>query len=278
MDYIEANFVVNPLEPFSEVLTVELAEIGFESFVETETGVLGYAQAGDFNNETVAQCIAEIVSNGCNIQYEYKIISAQNWNKSWEDSFEPIVIDNLCAIRAPFHTLNNNVDYDIVIEPKMSFGTGHHETTSMMITELLKLNVTDKNILDMGCGTSVLAILSFLKGASYVCAIDNSEWAYTNSKENCLLNNCEKIDVKLGDASILNAEKFDIILANINRNILLKDMTEYVKALKKDGQLLMSGFFNVDVDSITNCAEELGLKFIAIKTMNTWALTHFMKK
>ena len=278
MDYIEANFVLSPLQPFSEVLTAELAEIGFESFIETETGILGYSQQKEFNEKTVAQCIAEIILHGCEIKYDFKIIPAQNWNKSWEDSFEPIVIDNRCIIRAPFHSLNSKVEYDIVIEPKMSFGTGHHETTSMMAVELLDLDVKEKDLLDMGCGTSVLAILAKMKGATYVCAIDNDEWAYANSKENCLLNNCEEIDVKLGDADLLKPEKFDVILANINRNILLKDMGKYVKTLKKDGQLLMSGFFTVDVDSISACAKQLGLTRVDVKTMNNWALTHFMKK
>jgi ribosomal protein L11 methyltransferase len=277
MDYIEIDFTVEPLQPYAEVLTAELAEIGFESFVETPNGLLAYVQSKLFWSSQLEECIKALTAQECRISYTSRTIPAQNWNQTWEESFSPIHISDDCVIRAPFHEKSPGIKYDLVIEPKMSFGTGHHETTAMMAEELLAMKVDGQRVLDMGCGTSVLAILAAKKGASYVCAIDNDEWAYTNSKENCLLNTCAKIDVRLGDSSLLKGEKFNVILANINRNILLRDMTHYISSLEKGGILLMSGFFTVDVDAIKEKAEASGLEFAGTRTNNNWALARFLK-
>ena len=199
-----------------------------------------------------------------------------NWNEEWEKNFEPIVIADACAVRAPFHK-PFNVQYEIVIEPKMSFGTGHHETTFMMLQFILENTFEGKTVLDMGCGTAVLAILAEMRGASKVDAIDIDDWCVENSEENVLRNHCKYISVKLGDASVLpTSETYDTIIANINRNILLNDMEIYSKGLKMGGELYLSGFYKEDLPIIIECCNKLGLQFVENKEKNNWIAAKFV--
>jgi len=205
-------FKVEPLQPATEILIAELGYAGFESFVETEEGVTAYIQKDEWN-ENILEDIQILNSDEFEISYTHEDIEQTNWNAEWEKNFNPIVVDNVCAVRAPFHE-KFDTEYDIIIEPKMSFGTGHHETTHMMIQHILQNNFKDKSVLDMGCGTAVLAILAEVKGAQPIDAIDIDNWCYLNSLENVERNNCNHISVYEGDASLLKDKHYDIIIAN----------------------------------------------------------------
>lgn len=273
--YIEYNFKVTPLQPASEILIAELGYAGFESFVEHEEGVLAYIQKSAWS-ESILEGIQILESDEFSISFQKKEIEQVNWNEEWEKNFQPIVIDDVCAVRAPFHEAFN-VNYEIVIEPKMSFGTGHHETTFMMLQHILENNFTGKKVLDMGCGTAVLAILAEMKGAVRLDAVDIDEWCVENSEENINRNNCSKIKVLLGDASVIpQSEKYDTIIANINRNILIDDMEHYAAVLKDDGELYLSGFYSEDLELITSTCNNLGLTFVEKKERNNWIAAKFV--
>ena len=266
--YIEYDFKVTPLQPASEVLIAELGELGFESFVETETGVLAYIQKSDWDS-TRLENLFILNHPEFNISWSLKEIAQQNWNAEWEKSFQPIKVGTTCLVRAPFHEAES-VEYDIVIEPKMSFGTGHHETTYMMLSLILDSDMEQKSVLDMGCGTGVLAILARMKGARQVDAIDIEEWCYLNSLENVERNQCSDIKVEQGDSSLLDGRSYDIILANINRNILLKDIPVYASCMNPQGLLFLSGFYQEDLESITAACEHSGFKYQKHIEKNNW--------
>lgn len=272
--YVEYSFTVSPSQPASDILIAELGEVGFESFVEQEDGVLAYIQKTDWNDVMLDN--VEILRNpSFKISYVRKEIKQENWNATWEQNFQPIIVDDVCMIRAPFHE-KKEVTYDIVIEPKMSFGTGHHETTHMMLQHILDMEFQDKAVLDMGSGTGVLAILAAMRGASSVDAIDIDNWCYMNAKENVVRNDVDYINVYEGDASLLESQRYDVIIANINRNILLEDITKYVRCLEPNGVLLLSGFYKQDLDSITQkCAEE-GLRFKKNLEKNNWVAAKYV--
>jgi ribosomal protein L11 methyltransferase len=266
--YIEYNFTFLPKEPISEILIAELGNVGFESFVETENGVTAYIQKTDWNAEILADVFV-LNSDEFSIEYNLNEVPQTNWNAEWEKNFEPIQVDDLVSIRAPFHE-NPNLKYDIVIEPKMSFGTGHHETTHMMVQHLLQLDLENKKVLDMGCGTGILAIFAEMKGAKPLDAIDIDNWCYENSVENVTRNNCENISVYEGDATLLVDKKYDVIIANINRNILLMDMKVYTNCLQKGGILLLSGFYEQDIPVIDAELIKYGLKLEKFIQRNNW--------
>jgi len=272
--YIEYNFQVSPLQPTSDILIAELGEVGFESFVEDETGVLAYIQKEDWSID-ILNAINILNNPNFEINHTYKEIEQENWNATWEQNFQPIIVDDMCMIRAPFHE-KSNATYDIVIEPKMSFGTGHHETTHMMIQHLLDLNLENSSVLDMGSGTGVLAILSALRGATTVDAIDIDNWCYLNAKENVERNNVNFINVYEGDASLLKNQKYDLIIANINRNILLEDIPKYLGCLKQDGVLLLSGFYTEDLSLITQKCLDVGLRFEKNLEKNNWVAAKYV--
>ncbi|MBT8385380.1 MAG: 50S ribosomal protein L11 methyltransferase [Bacteroidia bacterium] len=272
--YFEYKFIVNPKEPATEILIAELANAGFESFVENDTGLLAYIQQKDWNDQVLDK-IQILRSTEFDISYQKNAIEQTNWNKEWESNFEPIQVDDTVSIRAPFHK-NPNLKYDIVIEPKMSFGTGHHETTYMMVQHLIELNLENKKVLDMGCGTGILAIFSELKGARDIDAIDIDDWCYENSIENCLRNDCKNINVYQGDATLLVDKKYDIIIANINRNILLMDINTYVNCLNKKGILLLSGFYEEDIPVIDAEARQYKLKLEKIMERNNWVALKYV--
>ena len=266
--YIEYNFTFSPKEPISEILIAELGNVGFESFVETEIGVTAYIQKTDWNAEILADVFV-LNSDEFSIEYNLNEVPQTNWNAEWEKNFEPIQVDDLVSIRAPFHE-NPNLKYDIVIEPKMSFGTGHHETTHMMVQHLLQLDLENKKVLDMGCGTGILAIFAEMKGAKPLDAIDIDNWCYENSVENVTRNNCENISVYEGDATLLVDKKYDVIIANINRNILLMDMKVYTNCLQEGGILLLSGFYEQDIPVIDAEVSKYGLKLEKFIQRNNW--------
>lgn len=266
--YLGYHFSVVPKELGSEILIAELGEKPFESFIETELGFSAYIQK-DLCTINILDDIFILNSPEFTISYTIEEIDQVNWNEEWEKNFEAIDVDGKCNVRAPFHT-KTNAEFDIVIEPKMSFGTGHHETTHMMIQHLLETDVTNKITLDMGCGTGILAILAEMKGAKTIDAIDIDNWCYLNSIENAERNNCHNIYVYEGDASILKGKKYDLIIANINRNILLNDMHVYVDCLNKNGVLLLSGFYNEDIPFIDESCTEKGLTFVKKFKRNNW--------
>jgi ribosomal protein L11 methyltransferase len=272
--YIEYQFTVSPIEPGVEILIAELGYAGFESFVENETGVQAYIQKDEWNEEILSD-IQVLSSEEFQIDHHVTEIAQVNWNEEWEKNFDAIEVDGKCAVRAPFHP-EANVEYEIVIEPKMSFGTGHHETTHMMLQHILKNDFANKSVLDMGCGTAVLAILAEMKGASKLEAIDIDPWCFENSEENVARNNCKNIAVELGDASLLDGRKYDVIIANINRNILWHDMACYRKCLDAGGELYLSGFYKEDLPIITACCNTLGFTFVDNKERNNWIAAKFV--
>ncbi len=273
--YIGYYFTVNPLQPATEILLAELGNVGFESFVETETGLDAFIQKEDWN-EAILEDIYILESNEFEITYKFKEIEQVNWNTEWEKNFDPITVDKVCHVRAPFHE-KKDLDYDIIIEPKMSFGTGHHETTHMMIQHLLKLNIENKKTLDMGCGTGVLAILAEMRGAKPLDAIDIDNWCYLNTKENIERNNCKHITPYEGDVNVIPSKNYDLIIANINRNILLNDMSEYANSLNSKGDLLLSGFYKEDLTLIKECCKKFDLEFASSLERKNWVAAHFKK-
>ncbi|WP_312825559.1 50S ribosomal protein L11 methyltransferase [Epilithonimonas sp.] len=255
--YLEFNFKIKPLQPWNEILMAELIEIGFDSFTEEYDGILGYIQKDLFKEEDLKN-IYLLQNEEVEISYTYEEMPNINWNEEWEKNFSPINVEDKVLIRAEFHELNPNM-HEIVIQPKMSFGTGHHPTTHLMIQQMLDMDLKNKKVLDMGCGTSVLAIFAKQKGAGRTVAIDIDEWSVENSKENAERNNVE-LDIELGTADNLGKEKFEIILANINRNILISDIPTYVSVLEDGGKLLLSGLCFFDVDDILEVCTEQNLK------------------
>jgi len=268
-NYIECAFKVHPLQPASDILIAQLAELDFESFIETHEGVLAYIGKQHWNEDRIKE-LQIFTQPHIEIEYGVREIKQENWNAQWEQSFEPIRIDENCVIRAPFHA-RPEVTYDIVIEPKMSFGTGHHETTHLMLRHILNAGFKGKSVLDMGCGTGVLAILASMKGASRVDAIDNDPWSYVNAIENVQRNLQDNIEVHEGDAGWLEEQKYDYILANINRNVLLTDLPLYVRHLNPNGVLMLSGFLTADLPLISEKCREEGLDFLKKSEKKDWA-------
>jgi ribosomal protein L11 methyltransferase len=273
--YIGYHFEISPLELGSEILIAELGEKAFESFIETETGISAFVQK-DLWSETILEDIYILTNSEFTIKYTFEEIEQVNWNEEWEKNFEAIDVDGKCHVRAPFHE-KTNAEYDIVIEPKMSFGTGHHETTHMMIQHILETDCTNKKTLDMGCGTAILAILAEMKGAQPIDAIDIDNWCYLNSIENAERNNCKHISVYEGDAVLLVGKKYDIIIANINRNILLNDMQTYVDCLNENGLLFLSGFYTEDIPVILESCVSKGLTYEKQFERNNWVALKFTK-
>jgi len=276
MNYIEVNFSIKMaeateinIESVREIIMAELAMLNFESFVNTTQGLQAYIQDADFNQEELS-ALYLFENPDFTIDLGITKIEQQNWNAEWEKNFESIEVNGRCIVRAPFHQ-EKEVEFDIVIEPKMSFGTGHHETTHQMIAELLAVDVSGKRVLDMGCGTGVSAILACMKGASSITAIDIDEWAYENTLENVRKNKCSQIIVKKGGAALLKNSSYDVILANINRNILVNDMEAYVKTMSPGSKIAFSGFYTSDISHIDTHARSLGLKLLRQSEKNNWA-------
>ncbi len=273
--YIAYEFSVTPKNPATEILIAELGHVGFESFVENDNGVTAYIQKQEWNSN-ILDDLYILGSAEFKIKFSYHEVIQTNWNKEWEKNFNPIQVDGQVSVRAPFHE-NPSLKYDIVIEPKMSFGTGHHETTHMMIQHLLALDLENKKVLDMGCGTGILAIFAEMKGAQPTDAIDIDSWCYQNSIENVQRNGCKHITVLEGDSSLLKGKKYDVIIANINRNILLSDMKIYTDCLHQEGILLLSGFYKDDIAIIESEVVKHGLVFDKMIQRNRWVALKYNK-
>ena len=266
--YLGYHFTVEPRGLGSEILVAELGEKPFESFVESDFGIVAYIRK-ELWTDNILDDVYILQSPEFTISYKVEEIEQVNWNEEWEKNFEPIDVDGKCHVRAPFHPATD-AEYEIVIEPKMSFGTGHHETTHMMIQHLLDTDLNGKKTLDMGCGTAILAILAEMKGAQPIDAIDIDNWCYLNSVENAERNGCTQITVLEGDAELLDGRNYDVIIANINRNILLADMRSYAESLNKNGILFLSGFYEEDIPAIDESCAALGLKLIKKLQRNQW--------
>ena len=275
MNYIEYDFTVFPTEMGAEILMAELAEVGFDSFEDTPTGIKAYIPKDSWN-EHILQDIYLLSNPEFTVSYQITEIEQVNWNEEWEKNFSPIVVEDLCTVRANFHPVPNT-RYDIVITPKMSFGTGHHETTYMMLQQLLPLSLEGAKVLDMGCGTGILAIMAALRGARDITAIDIDPWCVDNATENVQQNNCSFITIKEGDVSLITGEQYNLILANINRNILLSDIPAYTQALLPQGLLLVSGFYVEDLPAIKEKCQEVGLTYLSHIERNRWVSAKFQR-
>lgn len=274
MNYIQYSFSIEPVEPGSDILIALLADLGFESFTQNETGVEAYIQE-EIENEGL---VKELNFEDFTFSYTRTTIPKTNWNEEWEKNFSPVYVDDLVCIRAHFHPAAQHIKHDIVITPKMSFGTGHHDTTWLVSKTMFSIPFTNTHILDMGCGTGILALLAKQLGATKLLGIDIDDWSIENSIENAAINNATDIEFKKGDASLLpKTDTFDIILANINKNVLKKDMTSYFNCLKKEGYLLLSGFFTTDVEELKQLAQSIGFTFIESYNKNEWAVIKLKK-
>ncbi len=278
MPYIEVNISITPFsEENCDIVTAYLADLPFESFSAENDCLKAYIRKESFDNESIKDCLDQVKEMAINCSYTFTEIADVNWNSEWEKNFDPILVDNICMVRAPFHSPVEGLKYDIVIEPKMSFGTGHHGTTYQMIDEALRTDFANKVVIDMGCGTGVLAILAVKMGAKSAIAIDIDQWAYDNTIENCLRNNVTQIKVLLGDVSQANGSTCDLMFANINRNVLLADMVTYKNNVIKGGVLLLSGFYTEDLDMIRQSAETNGFVFKKHTVMNNWVMAKFVR-
>ena len=275
MNYVEFKFRVKEPQVYRDILLAQISHLPFESFEETDEGLLAYIPDSLMNKEGLLKEIKKL-------EYVEDVIIREiegvNWNEEWEKEYKPIMVENQCLIRAPFHPNDQRFLFQVVIKPQMSFGTGHHNTTYLMVKHLLNENIYKKSVLDMGCGTGVLAILAEQKGANPVWAIDNDEWAYKNTISNCLLNGTEYVSVKFGDKRKIPDKKFDLILANINKNILKKDMQDYADHMEKGAVILLSGFFDVDIEEISSVAKNCGLKVSRTDTKEEWAIVKCIKQ
>ncbi len=278
MRYLAIHLRFDNKEDFvADVLADYLGKIGFESFVTTDEGLDAYIPEKNFSEQEFETALKRFPLDVA-MSYVAEEMEDKNWNEEWEKHFfEPITIDNECIIHSSFHKDIPKLKYNIIIDPKMAFGTGHHETTSLMVSEILKMDLTGKSVLDMGCGTSVLAILASLKGAESITAIDIDEWCVRNSLENIALNDVNNIRVLLGDASLLTGQHFDVIIANINRNILLNDMEKYSACLPAGCELFMSGFYTEDLPVIESKAAAYGLKTDYFNRKNNWTVVKMTK-
>ncbi|MFN3916856.1 MAG: 50S ribosomal protein L11 methyltransferase [Flavobacteriales bacterium] len=275
MDYIEVEFILQPLLPAREVLVYELSERNFDTFEDTKTGVKAYIPKDIFSPNLLEELQTYSI-DGLDYSFETREIPTQNWNAEWEKDFHPIYVNEQCTIKAPFHQTEAK-PYDVVISPKMSFGTGHHETTFLMASELFELQLTDKKVLDMGAGTGILAILASKLGAITIDAIDIEDWICENAEENKQLNNTPNITIEKGSVELLRNRLYNVILANINRNILAEHMQTYALCLEKEGILLLSGFFTSDADILIREAEKWSLAEELRKQKNDWCMLKLKK-
>jgi len=260
-----------------EILFAKMSQIGFEGFVEGEDDIQAYIEEQRFSSDELNLLIDELASVNIKVQYRYHITEDQNWNEEWEKQFSPVVVDEEVLIRAPFHDTSDDLEYTLVIEPKMSFGTGHHHTTRLMIREMGKLNLAGMRILDMGCGTGILGIYGCLKGALRVLGVDFDQWAYENAIENVERNGTASMEVRLGDVGVLGQEMFDIVLANITRNTLVCDISEYTSHLVDEGRILLSGILAEDAQYVLNEAYRCGLHHENTEEESNWICLSFIK-
>ena len=275
MNYLELHFSPVSSEEKKSLLIAGLLDIGFESFTEEEEGVSAYISSHIYNDKILDGF--DFLHQNPGVEVEVHHLEDKNWNKEWESNYQPVTIAGKCHVRAPFHPARAEMKYEIVIEPKMAFGTAHHETTRLVAEWLMDLEVKNKKVLDMGCGTGILAILANKMGAENVTGIDNDEWAWRNCIENFRINNVINGSVLLGDAALIKSGFFDLVLANINRNILIRDMKSYNDGLSENGAVLLSGFYEKDIEAISVEASKFGLHLAGSRVLNDWAVLLFYK-
>lgn len=275
-DYTEVRLDLNPCtETHTDILAAMLAEAGYESFVPDSTGLTAYIRKEDFSPMALDHVIREFPMDTA-ISPSHSVVEGQDWNAEWEKNyFKPIVIDNLCAIHSSFHKDVPTCKYDILIDPKMAFGTGHHATTTLILRRLLAMDLTGRKVVDMGTGTGILAILADMRGAARIDAVEIDEFAYENAKENVKLNNASHIALHHGDASTLaTIRDIDLFIANINRNIITTDLAAYADTLSPGASVVLSGFYEEDIPVIMKTAETLGLKYADHTVLDRWASLH----
>lgn len=281
MKYIEVSFTVSPAsETANDIIAALAADLGFESFVESSEGTIGYVPVNTYNEQALQEALTDFPMTNTTITFIANEMEDKDWNEEWEKNFfEPIIVDNRCVIHSTFHKDYPKATYDIIINPQMAFGTGHHQTTRLIISYLLDTDLQGKTVLDMGCGTSILAILASMRGAKTLTAIDIDDWCVNNSIDNLALNHIDNIKVFQGDASSLSAEgPFDVIIANINRNILLADMQYYVARMKDGAEIYFSGFYESDLSLIQAEAQRLGLRYLSHRVEKEWTAAQFVKE
>jgi ribosomal protein L11 methyltransferase len=277
LDYIELNLRVRPFsEGILEIFTAELSNLGFEGFAENNKALLAYIPLNLFSNKILFELIQNPALKNYSIDVSHTLIKEQNWNQLWESNFEPILVDNQCLIKAPFHKESLKQGIEIIIEPKMSFGTGHHATTQLMVSDILKLDLKKKTILDIGTGTGILAIIAAKKGAAKIIAVDNDEWSYNNCLENCSRNNSEQIETILGNSSAINNNSFDVIFANINKPVISSEINSWIKMMNSGGLMLISGILETDEQDIISILPS-NLHILEKKTLNNWLFLRLQK-
>jgi ribosomal protein L11 methyltransferase len=278
MDYIELKVDLKPRNPWSEILTAELSELGFESFVDTETGIEAYAPVEGFDFDFVVKnSLLSGENQDVEIVFEKIIIPHQNWNAQWESDFQPVEVEDYLTIVAPFHSKEDKKGMIVEIQPQMSFGTGHHQTTWLMSKFLFEIGQLPDYVLDMGTGTGVLAIIAEKLGSKKIVAIDIEDWSAINAKENIERNNCSNIETYCGDIELIDRKSFGLIIANINKNVLKAQIPSYSKTLEVGGTLLISGFFESDVEEMIQFASDYHLKMVKVLTKETWASIRMIK-
>lgn len=279
MDYLELTVTITPRNPWAEILVSELADLGFDSFVDTKEGVQAYAPLKEVDMDFVIQhSILSSDTDEFKIEFENKTIPHQNWNELWESDFHPVEVENYVTIVAPFHSKEDIKGMIVEIQPQMSFGTGHHQTTWLMSKALFEIGSIPSTVLDMGTGTGVLAIIAENLGADKICAIDIEDWSAVNARENTERNNCTKIETMCGDVDLIEGHTFGLIIANINKNVLKSHLEMYSKSLETNGILLLSGFFDSDVDELVDFASQFQLKKVNVFSKETWAGIQLVKE
>jgi len=276
MGYVEVRFNIEPMELARDILIAELSEIGYDSFVEDEEGLKAYIEGSDFDKSKIRSLFI-MQDHHFKISFDHGDMPDTNWNAEWEKNYEPIEIGEKIRVRASFHEPSDEFEYEIHIDPRMSFGTGHHSTTRLMLGHAVEMPLAEKSVLDMGCGTAVIAILANMRGAGKVLAVDIDENSVRNSQENVALNAVE-VDVQKGGAERLKGLLFDVIFANINRNVLLEDMPRYIEALNTGGNLLMSGFYEQDIAALKEKAKSCGMEFVSKAQELEWCFLEFVKR
>jgi ribosomal protein L11 methyltransferase len=280
IDYLEIRLAL-PSEDSRAIVIAQLAEIGYDTFEETDDELLAYIPQASFHSQELSETLISLESMlGMSIPFSVYPVPGVNWNKEWESNFEPVLIEDSVQIRASFHPRVSGIEHDIVINPKMSFGTGHHDTTSLMISEMLSISLANMAVLDAGTGTGILAIMAYKLGATHIAAYDIDPWPVENTKENLTENGVPPIDLWQGTIADLHPDRrYDIVLANINLNVLLAELPAYTHCLNPGGRILLSGFYESDIPSLLSLASTCALRVVSTRTTDrAWSLLHFEKQ